>query len=107
MSISLDAVADLDEMFPAEVALPTVPVLARFRSEAPDAAAAIADVRLRLAPVRGLHDEVAVERREDDGSWWVAARFVVVSVDVHTAVGGVHQTLADAGIAVDEVWATP
>ena len=96
---------DLDETLPAEVALPTFPVLARFRSEADEPTAAVADVVERLQPVRGLFDEAFVERREDDGSFWVVARFVTVSVDVHTAVVGVHDTLTSAGISPDEVWA--
>ena len=95
---------DLDETLPAEVALPTFPVLARFRSDAGDAAAAVADVVARLEPVRGLFDEAFVERREDDGSFWVVARFVTVSVDLHTAVVGVHDTLTGAGVPPDEVW---
>jgi hypothetical protein len=96
----------LDEL-PAEPVLQTVPVLVRLHSAALDDRAAVADVTARLAPVRGLYDEVLVERREDDGSCWVVARFVTVSVDVHTAVVGVHETLTDAGVPVDEVWAQP
>lgn len=103
---SIAAVPDLDETLPAEVALPTVPVLARFRSDAAEAADAVADVLARLEPVRGLFDEAFVERREDDGSFWVVARFVTVSVDVHTAVVGVHDTLTSAGVTPDEVWAS-
>ena len=103
---SLTAVPDLDETLPAEVALPTFPVLARFRSEADDAAAAVEDVVQRLEAVRGLFDEALVERREDDGSFWVVARFVTVSVDAHTAVLGVYETLTAAGVAPDEVWAS-
>lgn len=100
----LTAVPDLDQTLPAEVALPTFPVLARFRSGAGEPAAAVADVVGRLAPVRGLFDRAWVERREDDGSFWVVARFVTVSVDVHTAVVGVYETLTGAGQAPDEVW---
>jgi hypothetical protein len=107
MTLDLDPVQDLDETQPAEVTLPTVPVLARLRSDAPDARAAVADVGRRLEPVRGLYDEVVVERQEDDGSFWVVARFVTVSVDVHTAVAGVHETLSTAGVGADEVWAAP
>lgn len=102
-----DAVTGLDEAAPAEVALPTVPVLARVRSTAPHETSALADVTRRLAPTRGLFDQVRVERREDDGSFWVVARFVTVSVDVHTAVVGVHDTLRRAGVDVDEVWVEP
>lgn len=91
----------------ADVVLTTVPVLVRLASSAPDARAAVAEVRERLTPVRELFDDVVVERQEDDGSWWVLARFVTVSVDVHTAVLGVHETLAEAGVPVDEVWAQP
>ena len=94
----------LDEL-PADVVLRTVPVLARLRSHAPDERAAVADVTARLEPVRGLYDEVLVERQEDDGSFFVVGRFVTVSVDVHTAVVGVAETLAGAGVPVDEVWA--
>jgi hypothetical protein len=94
----------LDEL-PPEVVLQTVPVLVRLRSDAADERAAVADVTARLEPVRGLYDEVLVERQEDDGSFFVVGRFVTVSVDVHTAVVGVTETLAGAGVPVDEVWA--
>lgn len=102
-----DAALALDESGPGEVALPTFPVLARLRSLAPDEAAALADARGRLEPVAGMYDDVSVERREDDGSFWVVARFVTVSVDAHTAVLGVHESLADAAVPVDEVWVAP
>lgn len=95
----------VDEL-PAEVVLLTVPVLVRLRSHAPDERAAVADVIARLEPVRGLYDEVLVERREDDGSFFVLGRFVTVSVDVHTAVVGVVETLTAAGVQVEEAWAT-
>jgi hypothetical protein len=101
---SVDAALALDESAPVEVALPTFPVLARLGSRAADEGAAVAEVTARLAPVAGLFDEVLVERREDDGSWWVVATFVTVSVDAHTAVLGVHDSLSAAGIPVDEVW---
>lgn len=104
---AVDAALDLDEAAPADVALPTFPVLARLRSTAPDEAAALTDVRGRLAPVAGLYDDVEVERREEDGSFWVVARFVTVSVDAHTAVLGVHESLATGGVPVDEVWVRP
>jgi hypothetical protein len=103
---SVDAALALDESAPVDVALPTFPVLARMRSAAADESAAVAEVTARLAPVAGLFHEVAVERREDDGSWWVVASFVTVSVDAHTAVLGVHESLSTAGIPVDEVWVT-
>ena len=50
-------------------------------------------------------DDIRPERAEPDGTWMVNARFVVVSVDSHTAVAGVHDTLRRGGLAVDEVWA--
>jgi hypothetical protein len=34
----------------------------------------------------------------------VVASFVTVSVDAHTAVLGVHDSLSAAGVPVDEVW---
>ena len=95
---------EVDETLPAEVSLPTFQVLARLRSDAPDEGAAVQDVEGRLSAVRGLYDEVVVERREDDGSYWVVALFVTVSVDAHTAVVGVHESLQSAGITVDESW---
>ena len=105
MTPDVTTVQALDEL-PLEPVLQTVPVLVRLRSTAPDARAAVADATARLAPVRGLYDEVLVERQEEDGSFFVVGRFVTVSVDVHTAVVGVAETLAGAGIAVDEVWAS-
>jgi hypothetical protein len=103
---AVDAALALDETAPVEVALPTFPVLARLASTAPDAESAVADVSRRLAPVAGLFDDVLIERQEDDGSWWVVARFVTVSVDAHTAVLGVHESLSLGGVQVDEVWVT-
>jgi len=107
MTPNLTAMPDLQETSPAEVPLPTVAVLARFRSDASDAVSAVSDVVARIAPVREMYDDVVVERREDDGSFWVVARFVTVSVDAHTAVLGVHETLTSAGLDVDEVWVQP
>jgi len=101
---AVDAALALEETAPVEVSLPTFGVLARLRSRAADEAAAVAHVTAQLAPVAGLFDEVAVERQEDDGSWWVVASFVTVSVDAHTAVLGVHESLSCAAIPVDEVW---
>ena len=95
---------EVDETLPAEVSLPTFQVLARFRSDAADDDAAVQDVESRLGAVRDLYDEVLVERREEDGSFWVVARFVTVSVDAHTAVVGVHETLQGASITADESW---
>lgn len=89
---------------PGDDVLATFPVLARLRSTGLDEAAALADAREQLVPLAGMYDDVAVERREDDGSFWVVARFVTVSVDAHTAVLGVHGALADAAVPVDEIW---
>ena len=88
-----------------DVVLETVLVLARMRSDAPDEQGAVLDVRRRLDAVRGLFDDIVVERREDDGYFWVVARFVTVSTDVQTAVVGVHETLREAKVTADEVWA--
>ena len=90
-----------------DVVLETVEVLARFRSDADDEPRAVSDVRRRLDGVRGLFDDVVVERRENDGYYWVIARFVTVSTDVPAAVLGVHDTLREAKVAPDEVWAAP
>ena len=90
-----------------EVALPTFVVLARFAEAAGTAEQAEASVRSRLAAARGLFDDVRVERREDDGTWLLEVRFVVVSLDGHTAVEGVSETLTSAGLAPDEVWVAP
>ena len=103
---ALDTEAAPDSADDVDVVLETVLVLARMRSDAPDEDAAVADVRRRLDPVRGLFDDIVVERREDDGYFWVVARFVTVSTDVHTAVVGVHETLREARITADEVWAS-
>lgn len=102
-----DVLGGRAESDPPEVALPTFRVLARLQSAAPDESAAVADVTARLAPARGLYDEVRVERREDDGSFWVLASFATVSVDAHTAVLGVHDSLVESGVAVGEVWVDP
>ena len=107
MEDATDAALALEETAPVEVALPTFAVLARLRSTAADAPAAIADVTAQVAPSAGMYEDVAVERQEDDGSFWVVVRFITVSVDAHTAVLGVHETLTGQGVAVDEVWALP
>ncbi len=85
--------------------LPTFVVLARFRQAASSEDEAVALVRRMLTDAGEPFDDVAPERSEPDGSWMVNARFVVVSVDSHTAVAGVHETLRRQGLAVDEVWA--
>ncbi|MDQ3503697.1 MAG: hypothetical protein M3486_08800 [Actinomycetota bacterium] len=107
MDDAADTALALEESAAVEVALPTFAVLARLRSTAADSAAAIADVIAQVAPAAGLYDDVVIERQEDDGSFWVVVRFVTVSVDAHTAVLGVHETLTGEGVAVDEVWALP
>lgn len=88
-----------------EISLPSFSVLARYAVQAPDEAAATAALGERLAEQRGLWNDLLVERREPDGTWLVLARFVVVSLDAHTAVSGVHDTLVQAGVTPDEVWA--
>ena len=88
-----------------ETVLPTFVVLARFRQSAPIEREAVDAVRRQLTAAGEPFDDVLVERQEDDGSWMVLARFVVVSVDAHTGVAGVHDSLREAGLAVDEVWA--
>lgn len=89
----------------AETVLPTFVVLARFREQAGSEQDAVAAVRRRLTAAGEPFDDVLVERAEPDGAWMVLARFVVVSVDASTGVAGVHDSLRDAGLAVDEVWA--
>ena len=99
--------AGTDEDVDGEVALPTFVVLARFAEAAPTAEQAETSVRARLTAARGLYDDVRVERREDDGTWLLEVRFVVVSLDAHTAVEGVSGTLTSAGLSPDEVWVAP
>ena len=97
---------DVDDL-PEEGLLPTYAVQARFAEGAEDAEQAEHSVRARLTAAQGLYDDVRVERREPDGTWLLEVRFVVVSVDAHTAVLGVSESLRGAGLAPDEVWATP
>ena len=98
--------SDDDDAEPAvEAVLPTFVVLARFRQEADSEEGALARVRRMLTDKGEPFDDIAPERQEDAGTWMVNARFVVVSVDSHTAVAGVHETLQGHGLAVDEVWA--
>ncbi len=105
-AVALDPVSD-DAPDSAEVALPTFVVRARFAEAAATAEEAERAVRKRLTAARGLYDDVRIERREDDATWLVEARFVVASLDAHSAVLGVSETLADAGAPPDEVWADP
>lgn len=93
---------DTDEL---DTALPTYAVLAQLSRPAggsgEDVVRAVeADLRAADAP----YDLVTVERQDDDGTWRLRARFVVVSIDPHTAVAGVHETLVGAGVHPDEVW---
>jgi hypothetical protein len=98
--------SDDDDAEPAvEAVLPTYVVLARFRQEADSEQDALVRVRQMLSDKGEPFDDIAPERDEGDGTWMVNARFVVVSVDSSTAVTGVHQTLRNHGLAVDEVWA--
>jgi hypothetical protein len=85
-----------------DAALPTFVVVARFRRAAADGAAAERALRQELADAQ--YDDVQVERADDDGTWLLRGRFVVVSIDGHTALTGVHETLHDAGTEVEEVW---
>lgn len=101
--------ADLDDLSdePAEDVLPTFAVLARFAEQAPDGETAVRQVMTRLGEAEEPFHEVRVERQEDATTWMVVARFVMVSVDAGTAVAGVSETLTDAGLRPDEVWAGP
>ena len=99
-----DALLDAFDDSDGGVVLPTFRVLARFRSTASDERAAVAEVTDRLDPVRGMYDEVYLERTEDDGTLLVLASFVTVAVEAHEAVVAVHDTLREAGVALDEAW---
>ena len=87
-----------------EVGLPTFAVLARFRVIADSYDAAAREVMARLTAAEAPFHEVNPERQEEDGSWLVLVRFVLVSVDGHTAVAGLHETLTGAAMLPDEVW---
>jgi hypothetical protein len=87
------------------VGLPAFAVMARFRVTARDGADAVRDVRFRLTEAQVPFHETELERGEDDGTWMVVARFVLASVDGHTAVLGLHSTLVEAALHPDEVWA--
>jgi hypothetical protein len=88
-----------------ETVLPTFAVLARFREPAQSAEGAVRAVERRLAAADEPFQEVTVEREEGPSTWMVVARFVMVSVDAHTAVVGLSEVLDEAGLAPDEVWA--
>ena len=94
---------ELDELDDDPV-LPTFAVLARFATTAGGPEAAVRDVVGRLTAAAEPFHEVTVER-QDGNVVLVVARFVLVSVDAHTAVTGLHETLTAAGVAPDEVWA--
>lgn len=96
--------SDLDDVTGGpETVLPTFVVLARFAVPGPEDSA-VAEVRRQLTAAQEPFDDLRVEREEPDGTVMVLARFVVVSVDAHTGVAGVHDSLRDAGLGVDEVW---
>jgi hypothetical protein len=84
--------------------LPTYSVLARFCETAASGDEAIRGLVTRLSGHQEPFHEVVVERQESDTQWMVVARFVVVSIDGQTAVGGVSETLSAAGLEPDEVW---
>lgn len=88
-----------------ETVLPTFTVFARFRERAPDGATAVRQVVDRLTAAQEPFHEITV--REEDGVQLVLVRFVLVSVDAHTAVTGLSETLMSAGTGADEVWAGP
>lgn len=96
---------DLMDAFDSfDAALPTYALLASFTVPGQSASDADRAVVSRLSAAEQPFHEVRVERREDDGSWKVAVRFVLASVDGQTAVAGLHETLMAAGLAPDEVW---
>ena len=95
----MDASDELD------TALPTYAVLAQLsRPAGGSGEQAVQSVETDLRAVGAPSELVTVERQDDDGTWRLRARFVVVSVDGETAVAGVHQTLVAAGVHPDEVW---
>ena len=79
-------------------------MLARFATTAPDAEGAVRDVVRRLREADEPFQEVTLERTDGE-TFLVVARFVLVSVDAHTAVGGLTAALTEAGVPPDEVWA--
>ncbi|MCU1593564.1 MAG: hypothetical protein JWO12_956 [Frankiales bacterium] len=93
---------DLEESF--DVPLPTYSVMARFASDCGTREEAEREVAERLTAAKEPFQDIGVERQEDSGVWLITARFVLVSVDGHTAVVGLHETLGAAGLHPDEVW---
>lgn len=88
-----------------DLALPTFSVFARFKVEAAAEREAIERVVEQLTAHEEPFHEISAERQEPDGTWMIVARFVLVSVDSHTAVLGLDETLREAGLLPDEVWA--
>lgn len=88
-----------------EVILPTFAIFSRFRVQAATERDAIESVVARLTAAQEPFHEISAEPQEQDGRWPVDVRFVLVSVDSHTAVAGLDETLRAAGIAPDETWA--
>ncbi|MCW2544087.1 MAG: hypothetical protein JWM40_1639 [Frankiales bacterium] len=99
-SLDLEALPDLDE-----TVLPTYSVFARFPVLASSGQDAMDTVMSLLTAAEEPFHEITVERQEPDGTWLVEVRFVLVSIDGHTAVLGLHETLRMAGVGADEVWA--
>lgn len=89
-----------------DVALPTFAVLARFRESALTPEEAVRGLVARLRDADEPVHEVDVEREEGPGTWMVVARFVLVSVDAATAIAGLTETLAEAGLHPDETWSS-
>ena len=77
-------------------------VFARFCTQSATAQEAVLLVHRRILAAHEHPSEVRPEREERPGTWLVVARFVVVSVDAHTAVLGVTEALA--AVRPDEVW---
>ena len=84
--------------------LPTYALLARFRVEADSPAAAVRVAVASLTRTQEPFHEIAVERQDAPGVYFVVARFVLASVDGETVLAGLYATLRDSGLAPDEVW---
>ena len=87
-----------------EMALPTFAVLARFQERAASGEEATRTLVERMTRSEQPFHEVRVERQDSAGCWLVLVRFVIVSIDAHTAVFGLSETLTVAGMVPDEVW---
>ncbi len=95
----------MDDTDALDTALPTYAVLAQLsRPTGGSGGEAVRSVETDLRAAGAPYDLVTVERQDDDGTWRLRARFVVVSVDGETAVAGVHEMLVAAGVHPDEVW---